>query len=73
MVNNWLKGFLDSFKEGETQISEKQYNIFARNLKGTFKNGYIEGYTDKMDGFKYRAYLWDCITGCRYYVEKSKI
>lgn len=73
--SNWFKDtFLKSFKEGETQITEKQYNVFAKNLKdGEFIDGYIAGYTGIVDGFKYKAYVWDCISGIRYYIVKENI
>lgn len=73
--NSWFKDtFLKSFKEGETQITEKQYNIFVNNLKGDeFIDGYIAGYTDIIEGYKYKAYTWDCISGVRYYIVKERI
>lgn len=73
--NSWFKDiFLKSFKEGETQITEKQYNVFANNLKGDeFIDGYIAGYTGIVDGFKFKAYTWDFVGGTRYYVYKEKI
>lgn len=73
--SNWFKDiFLKSFKEGETQITEKQYNVFVRNLKGDeFIDGYIAGYTNILDDFKYKVYAWFCVSGTRYYIVKEKI
>lgn len=74
-VNSWFRNtFLKSFKEGETQITEKQYKVFAKNLKGDeFIDGYIAGYTDIIDGFKLKAYSWETVNGTKYYIEKEKI
>ena len=71
-VNEWFIGFLKSFKEGESRISGKQFDIFAKYLEEQFKDGYISGYRGKVDGYKIKAYRWDSKVGARYYVEKSR-
>lgn len=60
--------FLPSFKDGETRISEKQFNIFCRYLKDTYERGYTEYHSGKVNNKLVRAYEWNCITGTQYFV-----
>ncbi len=66
----WFKNvFLASFKKGETRITEKQFNIFMKYLKGNYyENGYISGKKDIIDGLKINAYEWGSIAGQQYFV-----
>ena len=70
----WFKNtFLKSFKEGETQISEKQFWIFCKYLTTSFETDYTYGYIDTIDGLKIKAYEWACKGGARYYVEIKRV
>lgn len=73
MTKWFLNTFLPSFKEGDTQITEKQYNVFVSNLKGKeFIDGYISGYMKTVNGYKLKVYSWQTVNGTRYYIEKEK-
>ena len=69
----FINVFLKSFNNGETRISEKQYNIFCKYLKERFSSGYIEGFTGVVDGKTVKAYEWNCVTGRQYFVEISGV
>lgn len=71
-VNTWFCNFFTTFKEGESRISEKQFNVFAKYLDEEFRDGYISGYRDTVEGYTVKAYRWDCKGGVRYYLEKCK-
>lgn len=65
----WFSGvFLQSFKDGETRISEKQFDIFCKYLHTVYEMGYTEYHEGIINNKRVRAYVWDCITGPRYYV-----
>ena len=61
--------FLKSFNDGETRISEKQYNIFCKYLKERFVCGYIEGVSAVINGKRIKAYEWSSVAGRQYFVE----
>ena len=64
----FMNTFLPSFKDGETRISEKQFNIFCRYCKNVYERGFTEYHETIIAGRKIRAYEWACITGVQYYV-----
>ena len=66
----WFKEvFLPSFATGkELQISEKQFRIFERYLKGTKEDGYIYKVFGTVDEIKIEAVDWACVGKHRYYV-----
>lgn len=71
-VNDWFLGFISSFKTGDTQISEKQFNIFSKYLDEPFSDGYIRGYRGEAGGYRLKAYEWSRVNGRAYYIEKIK-
>lgn len=71
-INAWFISFLCSFKEGESRISEKQFNIFAKYLGEEFRDGYISGYRGEVEGYRIKAYRWDSVAGARWFVDKCK-
>lgn len=60
--------FLLSFKLGETRITEKQFNIFARYLPEEVETSTSLNYKGIINGKKVWAQEWACKTGTRYYV-----
>ena len=51
--NEWFKNFCKSFKEGKTNISEKQFLMFVKY--GNFSREHYFSYCAIVDGYEYAA------------------
>ena len=68
-ASKWFcEKFLPAFRDGETRISEKQYEVFCRNLPDVFERGCTVNHVGEVNGKRVTAYEWASIAGTRFYV-----